>query len=49
MRVGMAGAYALDLPAVLVAGQALTLDLPLLLEIVGDIEQLLLFAWRPPE
>lgn len=49
MRVGFGGAYALDLTAVLATAQVLDLDLPLVAELAGDLEPLLLFAWRPPD
>lgn len=49
LRVGFAGAYALDLAAVLSTAQALDLDLPLIAELAGDLEPLIVYAWRPPD
>ncbi len=48
VRVGMNGAYALDLPAVLSAAAARRADPALVLELFPDLESYILYAWRPP-
>lgn len=49
MRVGFSGAYALDLPALLMAAEALGVDPALLVELFADVELFLLYAWRPQD
>lgn len=48
VRVGMNGAYALDLSAVLAAAAARRADTALVLELFPDLEPYVLYAWRPP-
>ncbi|MDR7232296.1 hypothetical protein J2X45_003402 [Caulobacter sp. BE264] len=49
LRVGMSGPYALDFAAVLLSAQVLGLDLPLIAELLDELEPLIIYAWRPQD